>query len=555
MNSYALAEVGPQINHDPHRPTVALLNANPFAQGIANLGAQVVAASLLDSQFNVEFGFADTASTDGPFIANFVPPAACDVIAISIPFEDTYHHVPRLIQACGLSPWANRRGDDDPIVVAGGLSLINPMPLSPFFDAMVIGEGREVIVTLSREVVEARRQEESRTDIWRRLAAIPHVYVPSLYSFRFDEGGSVVEFRPLADAPSQVRVARPLDMSTQPITSLWTSKRACYKYDDYFSLMVAMGCHKKCPFCVVGQVQGGDDGKALNIDLDHVVELSEGRRAQYGTNIVKLFFASSFSRETAIDPLNLKNLLTVMLDHGFQPRVGSLNVRQTDEELIELVRRSGQGRVTVAPETSESLRPSVGKSYSKDQAIVTLARVARERKLGLDLYTMVGLPEERPRHVRDLAKLIDECAAGLGGELRLEVSLNPCFAKAQTPYERYATLRPETVRHRFRLLRSALGHHDNIDWVSVVDDPMCYYQPVLALGGPELAPVLVELSAKYQPSEDDWRTAVWKHVGDDGRYFRPRSESDVLPWQHIVYNDHESLSVRRRAHVEKASRA
>lgn len=553
--SYRLTEVGPPIHYNASRPTIALLNANPFAEGIANLGAQAIAQALIDAEYNVEFAFADTPTSGQPFIGNFVTPADCSVFAVSIPFEDTYHHVVRLLRFCGIEPLGSERDNSDPIVVAGGLSLINPMPLSPFFDAMVIGEGREAIVTVADMVTHARSRGAGRSDILDLLAAIPHVFVPSRYCISYDAAGVIADFRPLGGAPSSIKVARPLDMSKHPLVSTWTSPRACYKYDDYFSLMVAMGCHKKCPFCVVGLVQGDEGGKALNINLEQVLRLSQERREKYGTNLVKLFFASSFSRESAIDSLDLKDLLRAMLELGFHSRVGSLNVRQADEELLLLVKQSGQCRVTFAPEASESLRVSVGKSYSKDEKITSIARMAASVGMGLDLYTMIGLPEEKPHHISDLAGLVRECAHATNPGQALEVSINPCFAKAQTPYERYATVRPEVARHRFRYLRSCLSDVRDIRWVSVIEDAMCYYQPILALGGPELATVLLDMSSRYLPTEDDWRSSVWRNVGDDSRYFRERPEDERLPWQHIIYNDHDQMAVRLKVHRSKAARA
>jgi len=72
--------------------------------------------------WNVEFGFADTCRAAAPFLANLATPGQCQLIAVSIPFEDTYHHVPRMLRACGVAAWSADRGEDDPVVVAGGMA-------------------------------------------------------------------------------------------------------------------------------------------------------------------------------------------------------------------------------------------------------------------------------------------------------------------------------------------------------------------------------------------------------------------------------------------------
>jgi radical SAM superfamily enzyme YgiQ (UPF0313 family) len=536
------------------RPVVALLNANPFAEGIANLGAQVVADELLRHDFNVAFGFADTLS-QGRLIGD-PDLRACQVVAVSVPFEDTYHHVPRMLRALGLDPWSARRSDADPVLVAGGLALINPMPLSPFFDAMVIGEGRESIVEVCRLVEAARATGIGKPALLRRLAQVPHTFVPALYRQTVDHVGAVTATERDPEAPETVSPGRPLDMDGSPIHSIWTTERSCYKYPDYYSVMVAMGCHLKCPFCVVGNVQGEASGRARTIGLDSIVRLAEDRRRDYGTRLVKLFFASSFSSHPDIDPLNLKNLLDVMLTRDFECRVGSLNIKQADEELLALVRRAGQARVTFAPETGSTLRQSIGKPYSRDGKLLQVAAAAGRHDLGLDIYTMLGVPGEQPEHVDELAALIRDVRAALDPRQTLEVSINPAFSKAQTPYERQGTLRPEEIRPRFAYLRSRLPSEDGIEWVSVIDDAMAYYQPVLAMGGAELAGVLDRVSGSFSPTEAEWRTAVAGGVpGGDERYFRDRAPDEVLPWQHITYNSHRKLSLRLEAHRTRAARS
>jgi radical SAM superfamily enzyme YgiQ (UPF0313 family) len=553
-SAYRLTEKGPEVAVDPRRPGIALLNANPFAEGIANLGAQVVAQALLDAGFNVSFGFADTVSAGRLF--GVLPLRAHHLVAMSVPFEDTYHHVPRMLRDIGVPAWSCDRDDDDPIVIAGGLALINPMPLTPFFDAVVVGEGRTSVVEIARLVEAGRLRRMPRREIIRSLAQVPHTFVPSLYHFEYDDEGSVVAATHDDLAPATVSPGRPLDMDVNPIHSIWTTERACYKYPDYYSIMVAMGCHLKCPFCVVGNVQGAESGRALNMAADTVVGLALARRRRFGTNLIKLFFASSFSSQTTIDPLSLKNLLRVMLSRNFTCRVGSLNIRQADEELLQLVGEAGQTRVTFAPETGASLRPSIGKSYSKDEKLLAVAEIAGRYGLGLDLYTMLGVPGEQPQHVRELAELIAGVRAALHPAQSLEVSINPAFSKAQTPYERRATLRPEEVRSRFAYLRRQLPTRAGIEWVTVIDDAMAYYQPILALGGPELAPVLDRLSRSFRPGEDEWRRAIAHEVrGGDVRYFRHRDPSEVLPWQHLTYNSHEKLAIRLDAHRTRAAKA
>lgn len=70
--------------------------------------------------------------------------------------------------------------------------------------------------------------------------------------------------------------------------------------------------------------------------------------------------------------------------------------------------------------------------------------------------TRLGVPGERREHVDELAALVAGVRQVLDKDQTLEVSINPAFSKAPTPYERAATLRPEEVRARFAYLRSQI---------------------------------------------------------------------------------------------------
>ena len=165
---------------------------------------------------------------------------------------------------------------------------------------------------------------------------------------------------------------------------------------------------------------------------------------------------------------------------------------------------------------------------------------------------MLGLPYESRENVQELGGLIRRVRDALDRKEDLEVSTNPVFVKAQTPYERFSTMRPEAARARFRFLRKTIGDQSGIKWVSVIDDPMAYYQPILSTGGVELAPVISALSKQFRPSESAWRRQIRDLVGSDLRYFRERGDDEVLPWEHIIYRDHRRLSKRLDAHRMRA---
>lgn len=550
-NWATLVSHGPTLQTFEGHPVVGLLNANPFGYGIANLGGNAIARFLQDAEVNVHFAFADTFRGREFFLDTPRSPTSCDVLAVSVPFEDTYLNVLRMLDAAGVPLLSKDRTEDDPLVVGGGMAMINPIPLQDFFDVVVIGEGREALLEITRRWSTLGSKAGRRVAAIESLASIPGVYVPRLYSLTYDSDGYLASFEASSGAPETVAANVVLDMAEHPIYSVWTSQYACYEQGDYFSVMAAMGCHKKCPFCVVGHVQGATSGRAITMDEDLIVALAHERRERYGTNLVKIFFSSAFSPDEGdISSRAIKDLLRRFQANGFSCRVGSLNVRQADEELFELLAAVGQKEVTFAPETAHSLRPRLGKGYIDDAKLVELADCAGRFGFSLNIYSLGGLPGETPKTLREYAKLLRSLRIAQGvANGNMFIHYNPAFMKAQTPYAHLGNTRPAEIRVRYRRLRQELADLD-VHFVSVVDDPMVYYQPVLALGDHQSAQVLQRLYRRPNVSERDWQNAFADLGLSDSRYFMPKDGQRRLPWEHIAYSDQEKLRKRARPLID-----
>ena len=79
------------------------------------------------------------------------PVASFDVVGFHVPHEMACTNYLEAMDLAGIPFYSADRGEDDPIIIAGGPSVYNPEPLAPFFDAILIGEGEESIVEVCRE--------------------------------------------------------------------------------------------------------------------------------------------------------------------------------------------------------------------------------------------------------------------------------------------------------------------------------------------------------------------------------------------------------------------
>lgn len=550
----ALVDHGYVPPENPNGIKLGFFNANPFAEGIANLGYQVVADYLLQREVNVYFAFADTIYGSFFFLNSDLKPRNCDLIAISVPFEDTYLTVLRMLDSANLPIYARERGPDIPLVIIGGMAMINPIPLHEFGDVFILGEGREALYEIIQRFQQSKIKPLDKQAFLYEIADIPGVYIPSLYIIHTDDEGYVDDF----SAPKThetIEANSPLELNAYPVYSIWTSRYACYEYNDYFSMMIAMGCYMKCPYCVVGHTQGNKSGSAIDIDVDQIIELVANRRRHHGTNLIKLLFSSSFChKDNNINAEKLKILLDALLALGFSARIGSLNIKQVDEELLILIKKHGQTNITIAPETAESLRSLINKSYITDDNIYYIAKLCARFDMDLTLYTLGGLPGETDKDTIELARLICSVRSALKSNCRLNVHYNQIFMKAQTPYQWFATLRVEEIRRKYNLLRSNIGDLSGIHFVTIIDEPTTYYQPILARGDFNVGRVLAYLYRKSFCDEFDWQAAFHELEIDDKRYFNQKDCKQRLPWEHIVYTSHDRLRSRFEHHTRQIER-
>jgi len=119
------------------------------------------------------------------------------VVGFSLQYELTYANLLTMLELGGVPLRAAARGSDDPVVIAGGPCAFNPEPLAPFLDAVVLGDGEEVVGQIVDTVGEQRDRRADRTTLLRALAGLPGVYVPAFFTPRYHADGTIAEIVPL----------------------------------------------------------------------------------------------------------------------------------------------------------------------------------------------------------------------------------------------------------------------------------------------------------------------------------------------------------------------
>ncbi|HEX6486159.1 MAG TPA: B12-binding domain-containing radical SAM protein, partial [Nocardioidaceae bacterium] len=82
-------------------------------------------------------------------VDNHRPVRAFDVFGVSFATELGYTNLLTALDLAGMPLHARDRGEDDPIVLAGGHAAFNPEPIADFVDAAVLGDGEEIVLAIS----------------------------------------------------------------------------------------------------------------------------------------------------------------------------------------------------------------------------------------------------------------------------------------------------------------------------------------------------------------------------------------------------------------------
>ena len=102
------------------------------------------------------------------------PVRAFDLFGISFATELGYTNMLTALSLAGIPLHAQDRGEDDPIVVAGGHAAFNPEPIADFVDAAVLGDGEEAVLEITAIVRALEGRGQPR---WPgRAAAAPRPY-------------------------------------------------------------------------------------------------------------------------------------------------------------------------------------------------------------------------------------------------------------------------------------------------------------------------------------------------------------------------------------------
>jgi len=510
---------------------VALVYPNDYFVASSNLGFQLVyslfndkedvlceRAFLPDREDLPEFGDSGrliTTLESGRRLKDF------DIVAFSIPFENDYPNVLKILSLSSIPLTPTGRRQSHPVIAAGGVtSYLNPEPLAEFIDFFVVGEGEAVIPGLIDFLKKQKGTDRHR--LLSKLSASDGVYVPSRYRASYKKNGEVRSYIPEEGAVPKVGrrwlTEKELGMAKTASTIL-TSETTLGRM---YLVEVGRGCGRGCRFCAAGFIDLPPREKKLP-DLEGAFKDGVLKGKSIG------LISPSLS-----DHHGIEGICEAVGRFGGVSSLSSVRADMLKPGYLERIRDGGQKTVTMAPEAgTERLRNVINKQLSDGDILKAVGLLADIGFPNIRLYFMIGLPTESDKDISGIIDIAVRCrdvfidgsrAHGTVG--RITLSINCFVPKPWTPFQWHPMDEEKSLRDKLKRIKKALRPEPNIDVLS--DRPKsAHIQGLLSRGDRRVAEILLAVfknGGRWPPA--------FKETGAAPEFYtlRQRGPDEIFPW-------------------------
>ncbi|PKL10493.1 MAG: B12-binding domain-containing radical SAM protein, partial [Spirochaetae bacterium HGW-Spirochaetae-8] len=446
-----------------------------------------------------------------------MPLRELDLLCISVGYELAATNILQVLDLGKIPLHSFERHQSDPIVIAGGPAITNPLPFSPFLDFVYIGEAesglKDVVLTLQH----MNKRGATRTEKIEKLKTFDFLWYP----------GKKVARRAIDDS--------------------FASEEGIHTYSHYVVpnfkvaqdngvVEIMRGCPNGCRFCHAGQYYKPYRQKSFKIIQNQVRQNIEN----FGFREITLSSLSSGDHPYIREIIETLNQEWIPRHISFA--LPSLKVSSFSLGILEQLSEVRKSGLTFAIETPLlKWQRAVNKEAPLEQ-VVEIINEARKRGWRLaKFYFMVGLPfinpEEEKSAIIDFLRQVHQVT-----RINMNINIGTFIPKPHTPFQWAPQLHPDVARTHLMAIKRGIQQEIKGSKVSY-HEPFVSYIEGLISRGDERTSRLIEHAYLHgcrldawddYIKEDVWRTAIGAmDFPVDECIFVERDPADALSWDSV----------------------
>ncbi len=431
-----------------------------------------------------------------------------DVWAFSISFELDYFNVIKILEGQNIPFFSKDRTEEYPLIISGGIAVSsNPEPMADIFDLIFIGEGEIFIKKFSEILINKKIFGWSKKKFLEESSELKGVYIPQFSTPVYEEDNKILGYNSFQKLP--IRKEINLNFSEDLIFSPLISPLS------FFSNMVLLegirGCIHQCRFCLAGYFYRPP--RMSNLETA-ILEIYRNFTSNIRIGLILPSIDKSFS---------WKKIKEIVKENEILFSFSSLRLDQIDEEILDILFRSKQRTLTIAPEVgTDRLRRVINKNFTNDDILRFVHKIQSFPFDNLKLYFMCGLPTETQEDIEGIVILAKEIKDILRKK-NISLSLSPFVPKPHTPFQWEKMFNEEYFESQLKYITKSLNKYVAIQKEDIY---LSMLQGLLSRGDRRINKILRHrIPLKRLAKELNWEKEFF--------LFRKREKYEFFPWDII----------------------